>query len=251
MSCEGKLSIGDVAEWLTQRPAKPFIRVRFSASPPLVFRALCVTYNLLTVHVLICSRSRSKGQFAADLLAHDPLVEIVGMFHEDEEIRQALRTVPFDICILGPTSVDKKFDLDPLAPGVNYPVRKYVMLNVSPTAERVVLAHQLGMHDVVDVSLHMVDMRERFEKVLSGEVDLTKISSIMGVIEWLRPTNVVHHAQDEMDIRILMELVEGRTNEEIAASVHLALQTVRNRVSRLMKAAGVSNRTQLATLMLR
>ena len=25
---------GDVAEWLTQRPAKPFIRVRFPASPP-------------------------------------------------------------------------------------------------------------------------------------------------------------------------------------------------------------------------
>lgn len=212
---------------------------------------VAVSYNFNTVYVLICSRSPAKGQFAADVLAPDPAIEIVGMFHDDEEIRQALRTIPFDICILGPTSVDKKFDLDPLAPGVHYPLRKYVMLNVNPTAERVVLAHQLGLHDVVDISIHMANMRERFEKVLSGEIDLTKISSIIDIVKWLRSTNIVQFAQDDLDIRILMELVEGRTNEEIAASVHLALQTVRNRISRLMKVAGVSNRTQLATLMLR
>jgi DNA-binding NarL/FixJ family response regulator len=58
-------------------------------------------------------------------------------------------------------------------------------------------------------------------------------------------------AHDEIDIRILIELIEGRTNDEIAAMVNLALQTVRNRISRLMKAAEVSNRTQLATLLLR
>lgn len=173
------------------------------------------------------------------------------MFHEDDEIRQALHTVPFDICILGPTSVDKKFDLDPLAPGVDYPVRKYVMLNVNPTAERVILAHQLGFNDVVDLSVHLASIDKRFAQVLAGDIDLCKITSIAEVVKWLRSGNIVHFAQDEMDIRILMELVDGRTNEEIAATVHLALQTVRNRISRLMKAAGVSNRTQLATMMLR
>jgi DNA-binding NarL/FixJ family response regulator len=67
----------------------------------------------------------------------------------------------------------------------------------------------------------------------------------------LRSDNIAHLAQDETDIRILVELIEGRTNEEIAGTVNLALQTVRNRISRLMKAADVSNRTQLATLLLR
>ena len=201
--------------------------------------------------VLICSRSASKGQFAANILASYPAISIVGMFHADDEIRQALRTVLFDICILGPTSVEKKYDLDPMAPGVNYPIRKYVLLNVNSTAERVILSHQLGFNDVIDLSVHMATMDQRFAQVLSGEIDLTKITSIAEVVNWLRSTNIAHYAQDEIDVRILMELVDGRTNEEIAASVHLALQTVRNRVSRLMKAAGVSNRTQLATLMLR
>jgi DNA-binding NarL/FixJ family response regulator len=70
-------------------------------------------------------------------------------------------------------------------------------------------------------------------------------------VNWLRSDNIAHLAQDETDIRILVELIEGRTNEEIAGTVNLALQTVRNRISRLMKAADVSNRTQLATLLLR
>ena len=208
-------------------------------------------YNSETVHVLVCSRSRSKGQFAVDLLNNYPNITVVGLYNDEDEIRHALHTVAFDICILGPTAFDKKYDLDPLAPGVEYPRRKYVILTVKPTAERVILAHQLGFHDVTDVSIHLTRLDQRFGQVLSGEIDLTNIRSIAEVVNWLGTDNITHFAQDEIDIRILMELIDGRTNEEIAVSVHLALQTVRNRISRLMKAAGVSNRTQLATLMLR
>jgi DNA-binding NarL/FixJ family response regulator len=203
------------------------------------------------VHVLICSRSEAKGQFAADILSQFPKITIAGRVSGDEAIRAALTTIAFDVCILGPTSVDKKYDLDPLASGVNYPVRKYVMLNTHVTTERVILAHQLGMNDVIDIGLHMASLNERLEKVLLGDVNLANIASITEIVQWLRSDNIAHLAQDEVDIRILIELIEGRTNEEIAATVNLALQTVRNRISRLMKAAEVSNRTQLATLLLR
>jgi DNA-binding NarL/FixJ family response regulator len=259
----GKLSVGDVAEWLTQRPAKPFIRVRFSASPPaskvrhsgrpaeVVHRNVVIECTVDRVDVLICSRSQAKGQFAADLLSEFPNITIAGRVHGDEAIRSALTSIPFDVCILGPTSVEKKYDLDPLASGVNYPLRKYVMLNTHVTTERVILAHQLGMNDVIDIGLHLATIDERLEKVLRGDVNLASISSITEIVGWLRSGNIAHLAQDEMDIRILIELIEGRTNEEIAGTVNLALQTVRNRISRLMKAAEVSNRTQLATLLLR
>lgn len=207
------------------------------------------TVNL--VDVLICSRSEAKGQFAADILSNFPNITIVGRVHGDEAIRTALTTIAFDVCILGPTSVEKKYDLDPLAIGVNYPVRKYVMLNTHVTTERVILAHQLGMNDVIDIGLYMATINKRLERVMEGEVNLANISSITEIVHWLRSGNIAHLAQDEMDIRILIELIEGRTNEEIANTVNLALQTVRNRISRLMKAADVSNRTQLATLLLR
>ena len=203
------------------------------------------------VHVLICSRSEAKGRFAADLLFNFPDVTVVGRVFGDEAIGVALSTTKFDVCILGPTSVEKKYDLDPLAPGVEYPIRKYVMLNTHVTTERVILAHQLGMNDVIDIGVHMASLNKRLKKVLLGEIDLAHITSITEIVRWLRSDNIAHFAQDETDIRILLELIEGRTNEEIAATVNLALQTVRNRISRLMKAADVSNRTQLATLLLR
>lgn len=203
------------------------------------------------VHVLICSRSEAKGRFASDVLSNFADIEVVGLAHGDDGIRTALSSTQFDICILGPTSVDKKYDLDPLIPGVHFPLRKYVMLNTHVTTERVILAHQLGMHDVIDIGLHMATLNDRLRKVLLGEVDLSRIESITEIVCWLRSDNIAHLAQDEIDIRILIELIEGRTNEEIAATVALALQTVRNRISRLMKAAQVSNRTQLATLLLR
>lgn len=203
------------------------------------------------MHVLICSRSEAKGQFAADILSQFPNITIAGQVSGDEAIRTALTTMSFDICILGPTSVEKKYDLDPLASGVNYSLRKYVMLNTHVTTERVILAHQLGMNDVIDIGRYMASLNERLEKVLLGHINLANIASITEIVRWLRSDNIAHLAQDEMDIRILIELIEGRTNEEIATTVNLALQTVRNRISRLMKAAQVSNRTQLATLLLR
>ena len=207
--------------------------------------------TVMDVHVLICSRSQAKGQFAADLLSNFHDVTVVGIVSGDEAIRSALVSSAFDVCILGPTSLEKKYDLDPLAKGVHYPVRKYVMLNTHVTTERVIIAHQLGMNDVIDIGVHMATLKERLEKVLTGQIDLAQIGSITEIVQWLRSGNIAHFAQDEMDIRILIELIEGRTNEEIAATVNLALQTVRNRISRLMRVAKVSNRTQLATLLVR
>jgi DNA-binding NarL/FixJ family response regulator len=55
-------------------------------------------------------------------------------------------------------------------------------------------------------------------------------------------------ARDEHDSKILTMLVTGRKNSEIAATVYLSEQTVKNRLSQMMRAANVSNRTELALL---
>jgi DNA-binding NarL/FixJ family response regulator len=195
--------------------------------------------------------SEPRSQFVEDVLARGGKVTVVDRVHGDEGITSALSNVDFDVCLLGPYSVEKKYYLDPLAQGVDFPRRKYVMLTTHVTTERVILAHQLGMNDVIDIGIHMTSLSKRLESVLLEEINLASIESISEIVRWLRSENIAHFAQDEVDIRILIELMEGRTNEEIAATVNLALQTVRNRISRLMKAAEVTNRTQLATLLLR
>ena len=51
---------------------------------------------------------------------------------------------------------------------------------------------------------------------------------------------------DAFDRRILAYLTMGMSDREISGKVHLSPQTVRNRVSRMLDRAHVSNRTQLA-----
>lgn len=53
---------------------------------------------------------------------------------------------------------------------------------------------------------------------------------------------------DDLDRRIIAFLVMGMMDREIAGKIHLSPQTVRNRVSRMLERAYVSNRTQLAIL---
>ena len=53
-------------------------------------------------------------------------------------------------------------------------------------------------------------------------------------------------AADHVDEEILHMLITGASNDHIAKSVYLSIQTVKNRVSRMLKVAGVANRTELA-----
>lgn len=55
-------------------------------------------------------------------------------------------------------------------------------------------------------------------------------------------------AKDDADRRILHQLMLGTQNDEIAQRVFLSVSTVKNRLSRMMESAGVSNRTELVLL---
>ena len=56
---------------------------------------------------------------------------------------------------------------------------------------------------------------------------------------------------DETDRNTLRLLADGHSDKQIAESVYLSVQTVRNRVSRLLNRFGKENRTQLAVFVSR
>lgn len=59
------------------------------------------------------------------------------------------------------------------------------------------------------------------------------------------PTNVLSSLSDtDRDIAILIS--RGMTDRDIAAALHFSVQTVKNRVSRILTQIGAANRTQLA-----
>lgn len=53
---------------------------------------------------------------------------------------------------------------------------------------------------------------------------------------------------DPVDRQIAELIAKGLTDKEIAASVHFGLQTIKNRVSKILTTVGAANRTQLAVM---
>jgi DNA-binding NarL/FixJ family response regulator len=51
-----------------------------------------------------------------------------------------------------------------------------------------------------------------------------------------------------VDREIADLIAKGLTDREIAASVHFGLQTIKNRVSKILTTVGAANRTQLAVM---
>ena len=58
-------------------------------------------------------------------------------------------------------------------------------------------------------------------------------------------------SRDALDRSIIAHVAVGLTDKQIAYEIGLAPQTVRNRLSKIMVDAGLTNRTQLARMWLR
>jgi len=92
-------------------------------------------------------------------------------------------------------------------------------------------------------------------------IDDTSLASVVDIIRQIRraarETGTASHSSlslakaprlchDDIDQKILALLVTGASNRMIADEVFLSIQTVKNRLSRMMKTAGTTNRTELA-----
>ena len=105
-----------------------------------------------------------------------------------------------------------------------------------------------GIDAVVDARLPVHEIIGKISLVCSSQKKATGVQAFQ---HWkLKETSVElgEVCRDEADAQIIALIIRGFSNDEIAEEVFIALQTVRNRISRLLSAAGVKNRTQLAIL---
>ncbi|MFZ9444363.1 MAG: helix-turn-helix domain-containing protein [Ilumatobacteraceae bacterium] len=80
-------------------------------------------------------------------------------------------------------------------------------------------------------------LRSFVESDRCTESPLSRVDAILSV------------ARDDDDRAILRLLTTGARNDLIAAQIFASEQTVKNRLSRMMKVVGVSNRTEFALLL--
>jgi NarL family two-component system response regulator LiaR len=105
-----------------------------------------------------------------------------------------------------------------------------------------------GIDAVVDARLPVQEIISKISLVCSSGKKATGVQAFQ---HWkLKETSVElgEICRDEADTQIVALIIRGFSNDEIAEEIFIALQTVRNRISRLLSAAGVKNRTQLAIL---
>jgi NarL family two-component system response regulator LiaR len=105
-----------------------------------------------------------------------------------------------------------------------------------------------GIDAVIDARLTAQDIIRKISLVSSSAKKATGVQAFQ---HWkLKETRTILNdiCRDETDMQIIALITRGFSNDEISGEIFIALQTVRNRISRLLSAAAVKNRTQLAIM---
>lgn len=177
------------------------------------------------------------GQGLASLLAREPDLEIsaVGSSLADAV---ALLTAPEppDILLLDVRLGDESgLDLLPAARSMTTAV---IVLTAFDYPPYLAAAHRLGAAGFVVKSSPLGTLIDAIRRVAAG-----------GLVFDRRPGAVVTLTPRERSVVVL--LVEGKTNDEIAGALGITTRTVEAHLARLFERVGVASRTELATRALR
>ena len=130
-----------------------------------------------------------------------------------DAVVEAVLSHEYDICVMGSQSLEICPEvLERVAGKCDHP-HKRVLLTPVTTAERVFLGWRYGFNHVVNVGMLQGSAMEQIQAVIDGRTNLAAAPTMMAAREWLFPHNVAWVANDETDLEILMELVDGCSNE--------------------------------------
>ena len=168
-----------------------------------------------------------------------------------DEVMVRVAQVDFDVCFIGPNSFSWYGSLSTLLHTEANPNIKCVVGVSRVTSEIILSALKFKAHAIIELGNSIEDIVNQLDAVVAGDVDLTRDNSLEDIYRLCGKESSLQFCRDDLDLRILAELMNGAPNEAIAATCNVAIQTVRNRLVRLMREVGVENRTQLATRLVR
>jgi DNA-binding NarL/FixJ family response regulator len=157
----------------------------------------------------------------------------------------------FDVCVVGLHSYSWFEALSAHIHGLGTMKSRCVLAVPHINSESILLALRCGANAILDLGLSSEELAQVLHGVSSGRIDLAR-NRLVGDVQKLSPNDsVLRHCRNELDIEILSHLIDGCSNDEIAERCCVAIQTVRNRLVRLMAAGQIDNRTQLVTRLVR
>jgi NarL family two-component system response regulator LiaR len=198
------------------------------------------------MRILLVSSCENIGTAYAKFLLEYEEVEAVLTAPTIQECSELLRSERVDLAAVSVEVLRHMSRADVLLTESKVHCPKKVVVTQEVSGRLVMEAIGYGFNDVIGLGIPADEIMIRLRMVMAGEIDFSQLSYLQGVRELVGEDNKSRLANDEVDLRILLQLAYGHSNKEIADAVYLSLQTVRNRISRLMHAMQVENRTQLA-----
>jgi DNA-binding NarL/FixJ family response regulator len=200
----------------------------------------------IMIRVAVCDDHEMVREALASVLAHEEDITVVGV-SESLETTRALVDVETPDVLLVDVRLKEESGLDVARMVVaNYPNVRIVVLTSFNSDEALVEAYELGASAFILKTGSADELIHTIRDVASG-MRLINPVTVRAAAEALDKKGLgILRGLDANDRQIARLIALGYSDKQIAETVYLGLQTVRNRVSRLLSRFDKENRTQLA-----
>lgn len=198
------------------------------------------------IRVAICDDHVMVREALAQVIEHEDDVHVVGIADSLNSVNELIeKEVPevlvMDVRLKGESGLDAARSVVAEHPDV-----KVIMLTSFDSDEALVSAYELGASAFVLKSGSSDALVQTIRDVASG-MRLINPAEVRTASESLEKRGLgILRRLDANDRHIARLIALGYSDKQIAETVYLGLQTVRNRVSRMLSRFNKENRTQLA-----
>lgn len=203
------------------------------------------------ITVAMCDDHAMVRSALAMVLDREPDIEIVGAVATGPELLALLASTKPEVVILDVRLQDESGVELAQRVRVDFPDAKIVMLTSFESDSALISSFEVGAAAYL---LKTGNAEELVSAIRGAAMGLCLINpvAVRDALARIRANGVsLIDKLDETDRQILRLLADGQSDKQIAESVFLSVQTVRNRVSRLLNRFGKENRTQLAVFVAR
>jgi len=174
--------------------------------------------------------------------------ELLGVVTETEAARDFLTSGDVDIVIVGHGRFEEWSQMWREGVFVNTPQFCAMLISTVPVSTATLMeASEVGIFEVADLTMdrsfilqRMVDLFAQLRRDIPMQNGI--LDSYAGQYRLLKDIS------DVTDRKIIQLIAQGKFDKEISKELFLSLQTIRNRVSRMLTESGARNRTHLAVL---
>lgn len=198
------------------------------------------------MNILVCNDRAEPLDQLIDILRHDTGVESVNIVHDGRQALQTLSNHPVDLSLTSGHGIDFNRTLQRhIDPDISANITKVVATH-SVTVPLVVKAHQWGYDDVISLNIERSEIVPALKRSLEGASSLHNHPAVKTL--HLNSVPMHHELKIETtdDENIAQLIGVGLTDIEISEVLNLNIQTIRNRISQIVRLNGLRNRTQLA-----